>query len=711
MEGVPGVNTVPNPNHYDKSIVLDVKPLRSLRPIFPNGNQGPPFVGGPPFGSSSSEYSPFFPFGGQQPTQDTPDLNQTQHTPPPSFVPPLQSYRTPTASNGPSSSSGTKRGVGRPKKTSGVNTPPPSFVPPLRSYGTPTVSNDPSSSSGTKRKVGRPKGSTGAKKKQEKSVPKEPNLDVQVVKRFSADFDSGISVAEREDGNEELVSSVLMRFDAVRRRLSQVEYAKAATSKAAGTLMSNGVRTNMKKRVGTVPGIEVGDIFFSRIEMCLVGLHMQTMAGIDYITSKVGADEEPLATSIVSSGRYDGEAQDPESLIYSGQGGNADKNGQASDQKLERGNLALEKSLRKGNGVRVIRGEEDPASKTGKIYIYDGLYSISESWVEKGKSGCNTFKYKLVRLPGQPPAFGAWKSVKKWEQGLTTRTGLILPDLTSGAESKPVSLVNDVDEEKGPAYFTYISSLKYSETFKLTQTTIGCSCHGSCAPGDLNCSCVRRNGGDLPYLNGTMLVSRRPMIYECGPTCPCHANCKNKVIQTGLKARLEVFKTANRGWGLRSWDPIRAGSFICEYAGEVKDKGKFRADQEDDEFVFDTSRVYNTFKWNYEPALVDEDPSDEVPEEFNLPSPLLISAKNFGNVARFMNHSCSPNVLWQPVICEGNGESVVHIAFFAIRHISPLAELTYDYGVSPTSEASIGSFIHGKRKCLCGSVKCRGSFG
>lgn len=94
MEGVPGMNHVPNPNYYDKSIVLDVKPLRSLKPVFPNGNQGPPFVGCPPFGppSSPSGPSPFYPFGSQQP----PDLNQTQDTPPPTFVTPLQSYRSPT---------------------------------------------------------------------------------------------------------------------------------------------------------------------------------------------------------------------------------------------------------------------------------------------------------------------------------------------------------------------------------------------------------------------------------------------------------------------------------------------------------------------------------------------------------------------------------------------------------------------------------------
>ncbi|KAL9255479.1 Histone-lysine N-methyltransferase, H3 lysine-9 specific SUVH3-like protein [Drosera capensis] len=36
-----------------------------------------------------------------------------------------------------------------------------------------------------------------------------------------------------------------------------------------------------------------------------------------------------------------------------------------------------------------------------------------------------------------------------WKAGTASRPGLILPDLTCGAKSTPVSLVNDIDGEKG----------------------------------------------------------------------------------------------------------------------------------------------------------------------------------------------------------------------------------------------------------------------
>lgn len=111
------------------------------------------------------------------------------------------------------------------------------------------------------------------------------------------------------------------------------------------------------------------------------------MAGIDYMGLKVSQDEEPVAVSIVSSGGYEDDTNDADVLIYSGQGGVNRKDKESTDQKLERGNLALEKSLHRGNDVRVVRGVKDFSNPTGKIYVYDGLYKIQESWVEKGKSG------------------------------------------------------------------------------------------------------------------------------------------------------------------------------------------------------------------------------------------------------------------------------------------------------------------------------------
>lgn len=527
-----------------------------------------------------------------------------------------------------------------------------------------------------------------------------------------------MSAFQQESGNREMVDYVLTTFDGLRRRLSQLEDAKESSGtrrmdlKAANLLMTQGVRTNMKKRVGPVPGVEVGDIFFFRMEMCVVGLHSQTMAGIDYVGMKGDGEEEPLAVSIVSSGYYDDDTEDKDVLIYTGQGGAISKGKQASDQKLERGNLALDRSMHRANEVRVVRGIPDTNNPTTKVYVYDGLYIIQQSWMEKGKSGANTFKYKLVRVPGQPEAFAVWKSIQRWKEDISARSGLILSDITSGAESISVSLVNDIDGEKGPAYYSYFPTLKYSKTFQLLYSSYECSCQNACKPGDLNCSCVRKNGGNFPYTGNGILVTRRPLLYECGPTCPCGSNCKNRVSQGGLRVRLEVFKTKNKGWGLRSCEPIRAGTFICEYGGEVIDKDRLKRKEQNgdkDEYIFDTTRIYQSFKWSYESGLLEDESTGDSSEECDLPSPLIITAKEFGNVGRFMNHSCYPNVFWQPITYGSNNESYVHIGFFALKHISPMTELTYDYGVV-SGEGGRGAALR-KKKCLCGYSKCRGHFG
>lgn len=688
MEGGSGYNSVPSSS--DKSRVLDVKPLRCLKPVFSSTPQGSPFVCAPPNGPFPPGFTPFYPFSVQQGSQASPDLNHQNPSPmqtPVGHMPaPLRSFRS-------------------------------SQQPEFSGAFNGDAGNDDGYFVGKKRTGPHLRGSNSSQKK----TKNKSSLSVVPSKGAGTSFVVDISPLLRDDGNREVYNLVLMRFDAIRRRLSQIEDAKERSAgikradlKAGNILMSKGIRTNMRRRIGALPGLEIGDIFFFRLELCVVGLHAQSMGGIDYMVLKDDMEEEPVALSIVSSEGYDDDAEDGNVLIYSGQGGNfGKKDKQASDQKLERGNLALERSFRRGNEIRVVRGIKDAVTPSSKIYVYDGLYKIQESWSES-KSGCNIFKYKFVRMPGQPGAFSIWKSIQKWKEGFSSRAGLILPDLTSGAENTPVSLVNDVDEEKGPAYFTYFPTLKYSKSFNLAQPSFGCNCRNACQPGDPNCSCVTKNGGDFPYTTNGILVSRKPLIYECGPTCPCFPNCKNRVSQMPLKVHLEVFKTTDRGWGLRSWDPIRAGTFICEYAGEVIDKAKVKPggeEGENDEFVFDTTRVYDSFKWNYEPGLLDEERSNDSDENYEIPSPLIISAKNVGNVARFMNHSCSPNVFWQPVLYEHNNQSFLHIAFFAIGHIPPMTELTYGYGVTRSNEAEGNIVLNRKKKCLCGSSNCRGYFG
>lgn len=76
-----------------------------------------------------------------------------------------------------------------------------------------------------------------------------------------------------------------------------------------------------------------------------------------------------------------------------------------------------------------------------------------------------------------------------------------------------------------------------------------------------------------------------------------------------------------------------------------------------------------------------------------------IDATEKGNIARFLNHSCDPNVEVQKWTV--NGE--LKIGFFSLRPINKGEELTIDYHFDECSKVS--------QKCYCGSVKCRGWLG
>ncbi|CAL9215377.1 unnamed protein product [Arabidopsis halleri] len=593
-------------------------------------------------------------------------------------------------------------------ETHNTSAPPPEMVTPLNTIRPIDDSNNNSNDAGVgpstvpaKRGRGRPKGSKNSTSTERKKTKVYDPNSLRVTS-FLGNFDSEITDAERENGNQELVDSVMMRFDAVRRRLCQLNPTEDILVTANTNCTKFGVKTNTRRRIGPVHGVQVGDIFYFWGEMCLVGLHRQMVGGIDFLTAAESAVEGHAATSVVTAGQYDDETDGLESLIYCGQGG-SDKSGRVFDQELKGGNLALKASVSKGNDVRVVRGVMHPFDNNQKVYIYDGIYLVTESWTVTGKSGFMEFRFKLVRKSNQPSGYAIWKLVENLRDNdlIDSRPGFILGDLSFGAELLRVPLVNEVDEDDKtiPEDFDYITSQCHSG-MTLDLQSLGCQNfqHQSCI--DQNSTCKQRNGGLLPYHNN-ILVCRKPLIYECGGSCPCPNNCPTRLVQTGLKLQLEVFKTRNCGWGLRSWDPIRAGTFICEFAGVRKTKEEV---EEDDDYLFDTSKIYPRFKWNYEPELLLGDCWEQVSEFINLPTQVLISAKEKGNVGRFMNHSCSPNVFWQPVEYEKNGDIYVLIGLFAMKHIPPMTELTYDYGVSRVERIGEDEKLYiGKKICLCGS--------
>ncbi|NWX11413.1 SETB2 methyltransferase, partial [Aegotheles bennettii] len=85
----------------------------------------------------------------------------------------------------------------------------------------------------------------------------------------------------------------------------------------------------------------------------------------------------------------------------------------------------------------------------------------------------------------------------------------------------------------------------------------------------------------------------------------------------------------------------------------------------------------------------------------NEESIYVLDATREGNVGRFLNHSCCPNLFAQSVFVETHNRSFPWVAFFTNRHVKAGTELTWDYGYEA------GSMPETEISCQCGVQKCR----
>ncbi|GMH29314.1 hypothetical protein Nepgr_031157 [Nepenthes gracilis] len=453
--------------------------------------------------------------------------------------------------------------------------------------------------------------------------------------------------------------------------------------RAAALLRDSGLWLNCDKRiVGSIPGVYIGDLFFWRMELCVVGLHGQPQAGIDYLSSSQSSNGEPIATSIIVSGGYEDDEDSGDVLIYTGHGGQYKFSGKCSHQKLERGNLALERSMHYGIEIRVIRGFKFEGSLTTKVYVYDGLYRIVDSWFDVGKSGFGVYKYRLIRIEGQPEM---GSTIMRFAAALKTRPlearpmGYLTLDISNKKEHVPVFLYNDIDSNHDPMNYEYLPRTVFPAfIYHAASNNVGCDCVSGCMDG---CICAKKNGGEIAYDHNGFLTRGKPLIFECGPSCRCPSYCRNRVTQKGLRIRLEVFRSRETGWGVRTLDLIHAGAFICEYAGVVLTREQ--ADicgMNGDSMIYPGRFKERWAEWG--------DLSQIYPEYVRPTSPssppldFSMDVSRMRNVACYISHSTSPNLLVQFVLYDHNNMTFPHIMLFAVENIPPMRELSLDYGVA-----------------------------
>ncbi|XP_055947550.1 histone-lysine N-methyltransferase SETDB1-like isoform X2 [Argiope bruennichi] len=415
------------------------------------------------------------------------------------------------------------------------------------------------------------------------------------------------------------------------------------------------------------------------------------------------------------------------------------------------------------------------------------------------------------------------------------------PDVTQGKENVPVRCVNSW-ENVAPPYVEYSPKRYPGKGVYLNEDKeflVGCDCTDNCQTPEL-CECQRitsyaysgHYNADVGYKFRRLKEPVVTGIFECNSKCKCGPHCGNRVVQNGMKVRLQMFKTKRKGWGIRCLDDIEAGAFICIYAGqllteqgadedgnlfgdeylaeldhiEVAEKLKegyesgvsdiedmevdeLKSDDEDykmrdeeqsssssdsDVNVCDTDSEYETSlrstainsystrsrrkslklsdysslssknsqsnnknskkKNNKKKELPDltasQDSSKAIAKKgsstkhsgsappaipsfkqkghksvrsyYGEDSLYIMDAKSKGNIGRYLNHSCAPNVFVQNVFVTSHDLRFPEVAFFAQNYILAGTELTWDYNYE------VGS-VEGKvMYCYCDARNCRG---
>ena len=239
--------------------------------------------------------------------------------------------------------------------------------------------------------------------------------------------------------------------------------------------------------------------------------------------------------------------------------------------------------------------------------------------------------------------------------------------------------------------FNSIDSL---DEFQLPKT-YHCTCKNICIP-DV-CECIEKHS----------------QKFECNDNCTCYKGaCGNRNLQYGLNHSFSVkYISRNKGFGVFAEEDIEAGEFVCEYIGTVITKN------EAEKKIHINHMKQNS---NYVLQLKEEYP--------NVVISTYIDSELYGNFARFINHSCEPNLDFEIIRVNS---FIPHCAFFANKNIKAGEEITFNYTgtnyeikkedfneINKNEEEKENNKIENEiknekmsfsyKKCFCGSKNCKG---
>jgi len=263
-----------------------------------------------------------------------------------------------------------------------------------------------------------------------------------------------------------------------------------------------------------------------------------------------------------------------------------------------------------------------------------------------------------------------------------------------------------------------------------------------------------RENPDAGYVHRRLQDVVLTGIYECNKTCQCSSTCVNRLVQFPIRSRLQIFRTSSCGWGIRTLDDLPQGAFIATYVGKLygPEEGNAQGTAFGDMYFADLDMVDNieSRKEGYESDVTDieaeesdegeqdeeerkrkrveraetrkklkeeaeaakenaektesEEPKFKSVRKYFGPNEesYIMDAMTQGNVGRYLNHSCDPNVFVQNVFVDSHDLRFPTIAFFTLKYVPAGAELCWNYNYVVDS-------VEGKQiNCNCGADNCKG---
>merc|ERR1712150_27193 len=132
------------------------------------------------------------------------------------------------------------------------------------------------------------------------------------------------------------------------------------------------------------------------------------------------------------------------------------------------------------------------------------------------------------------------------------------------------------------------------------------------------------------------------------------------------------FISSDKGFGLFCKNKIVKGTFVCTYSGEIigleegQRRTKIQQDQNKPNYILFVKEVFSIG-----------------------PLSTVIDPSTIGNIGRYCNHSCDPNLIMIPIRVQN---LIPHLSLFATKDIPENTELTFDYG-NPSTSLDATQFI------------------